>query len=57
MYTNIPIREIRYIINEILNNDNETFTIGKQVLEILLYTIFDHNYIQFNDQFLTKMKV
>jgi hypothetical protein len=51
MYTNIPISEIRYIRSKILNNDNETPTIEKQELEILLNTIFEHNYMQFNDQF------
>jgi hypothetical protein len=51
MYTNISISDIRYVISEIINNKNETPTIEKQVLEVLLNTIFEHNYMQFNDQF------
>jgi hypothetical protein len=51
MYTNIPISETKHIISEVLNNDNETSTVEKEELEILLNTIFEHNYMQFNDQF------
>jgi hypothetical protein len=51
MYTSIPVSETKYIISEILNNDNETPTVETQELEILLNTIFEHNYMQFNDQF------
>jgi hypothetical protein len=39
MYTNIPINETKHIISEVLN-DNETPTVEKQELEILLNTIF-----------------
>jgi hypothetical protein len=42
---------IRYTISEILNNDTETPTIEKQELEILSNNIFEHNYMQFSDQF------
>jgi hypothetical protein len=39
------------IIIEIFNIDNETPTIEKEELEILLNTILEHNYMQLNDQF------
>jgi hypothetical protein len=44
MYTNIPISETKYKISKILNNNNETPTIEKEELEILLNTIFEQNY-------------
>jgi hypothetical protein len=50
MYTNIPINETKHIVSEVLN-DNETPTDEKQELVILLNIIFEHNYMQFNDQF------
>jgi hypothetical protein len=51
MYTNIPVNEIKNIISEILNNDNETPITEKQGLGTLLNNILEHNYMQFNDQF------
>jgi hypothetical protein len=50
MYTNIPINETKQIISEVLNN-NRKQKIRKQVIESLLNTIFENNYLQFNDQF------
>jgi hypothetical protein len=50
MSTNKPINETKQIISEVLNN-NRTPEIEKQELESLLNTIFEHNYMQFNDQF------
>jgi hypothetical protein len=41
MYTNIPVNEIKNIISEILNNDNETPTTEKQELGTLLNTILE----------------
>jgi hypothetical protein len=51
MYTNISVVKLKTIISEILNNGNETPTIEKQELEILLTATLEHNYMQFNDQF------
>jgi hypothetical protein len=51
IYTNIPVVEVKNILKETLNNDNETPTIEKQELETLLNAVLEHNDMQFNDQF------
>jgi hypothetical protein len=50
MYINIPKNETKHTINEVLNG-NGAPAVEKQKLELLLNTIFEHNYMQFNDQF------
>jgi hypothetical protein len=50
MYTNISINETTHIISDILEN-NRTPKNEKQELELLLNAIYEHNYMQINDQF------
>jgi hypothetical protein len=44
MYRNIPKIKTKHNISEVLI-DNKTPTVEKQELEILLNTIFEHNYV------------
>jgi hypothetical protein len=50
MYTNIPTKDVRNIINEILNRNNVK-EIAKEEILNLLNVILEQNYIQTNEQY------
>jgi hypothetical protein len=49
--TNIPLRETKSIIHNILNNDQQITSNIKQELITLLNTTLDQNYIKFGNEY------